>query len=334
MKHRWDSRDADSSGNGPPKRRSVRLLEKTASQLRNGQLCQGCLAITSLRLDPINGCDDGILLSRLLSEVLEEAMQGCKGCLFFCRQLIQFNHVSQLRALKSDPVAKRLVELSQLGSAKLGSAILNLRLLVEPWPKIRLEACEVPRSGTLMLNAGRRSTKSMVPEGTASFSSRFADEDLWKDWGGSCEQIPRLVTPDPTSDETLAIISLWMRKCSKHATCRPVVNQPLPTRVLELSPTLRHKLIEAHGLFGQYVILSHCWGSSNTMYTTTKDNLPTLRQQLDTGALSRNFQDAILFTLRLGFKYLWIDALCILQRDPVDWRRKHHSWETTTIARP
>ncbi|KAK4109673.1 HET-domain-containing protein, partial [Canariomyces notabilis] len=116
-----------------------------------------------------------------------------------------------------------------------------------------------------------------------------------------------------------------MRRCSKHATCRPVVNQPLPTRVLELSPTSRHKLIETRGLFGQYVILSHCWGSSDNMYKTTKDKLPALQQQLDTGALSRNFQDAILFTQRLGFKYLWIDALCIVQDDPADWEKEASS---------
>lgn len=38
--------------------------------------------------------------------------------------------------------------------------------------------------------------------------------------------------------------------------------------------------------------------------------------------LPQNFQDAILTVRKLGLRFLWIDALCIIQDDPVDWARE------------
>ncbi|KAM5349700.1 hypothetical protein ACJ41O_006205 [Fusarium nematophilum] len=36
-------------------------------------------------------------------------------------------------------------------------------------------------------------------------------------------------------------------------------------------------------------------------------------------ALSKNFQDAVVATRALGFRYLWIDSLCIIQDSKEDW---------------
>jgi hypothetical protein len=38
--------------------------------------------------------------------------------------------------------------------------------------------------------------------------------------------------------------------------------------------------------------------------------------------LPRLFQDAILITRRIGYRYLWIDSLCIVQDSPNDWRQE------------
>ncbi|GFF64880.1 hypothetical protein IFM61392_07097 [Aspergillus lentulus] len=38
--------------------------------------------------------------------------------------------------------------------------------------------------------------------------------------------------------------------------------------------------------------------------------------------MPRTFRDAILATRRLGIKYIWIDALCIVQDDPDEWREQ------------
>ncbi|MCJ1251866.1 hypothetical protein MMC30_009104 [Trapelia coarctata] len=41
---------------------------------------------------------------------------------------------------------------------------------------------------------------------------------------------------------------------------------------------------------------------------------------IPTSRLPPSFRDAVTITRRLGIRYLWIDALCIIQDDPEDWR--------------
>lgn len=69
----------------------------------------------------------------------------------------------------------------------------------------------------------------------------------------------------------------------------------------------------------QYACLSYVWGKgSQTQYTTTtKDSLETLNglQGVD---LPQTIKDAIKVAREAGLRYLWVDALCILQDDPTD----------------
>lgn len=55
------------------------------------------------------------------------------------------------------------------------------------------------------------------------------------------------------------------------------------------------------------------------MPLTTRRTLKRHVQCLKIQSLSRTFQDAITVTRLLGLRYLWIDALCIVQDDPQDW---------------
>ena len=72
-----------------------------------------------------------------------------------------------------------------------------------------------------------------------------------------------------------------------------------------------------------YVALSYVWGR-NTPYCTLLSNI---LQHCEPGGLEifRNrlpkvIQDAILLVQRLGYRYLWIDSLCMLQDSPRSWR--------------
>ena len=55
---------------------------------------------------------------------------------------------------------------------------------------------------------------------------------------------------------------------------------------------------------------------------TLKINLKDMQREIPLIMLPQNFQDAILTVRKLQLRYLWIDALCIIQDDPVDWARE------------
>lgn len=67
-----------------------------------------------------------------------------------------------------------------------------------------------------------------------------------------------------------------------------------------------------------YLTLSHCWGKDK-FFTLLKDNLELLQKRIIVEELSKVFQDALLTTLKLGFSYIWIDSLCIIQDSEDDW---------------
>lgn len=69
----------------------------------------------------------------------------------------------------------------------------------------------------------------------------------------------------------------------------------------------------------KYVALSHCWGTKTPSCLTTKENLERQWDNIPWTAVPQTFRDAVLFTRNLGLDYLWIDSLCIVQRDEADW---------------
>jgi hypothetical protein len=71
----------------------------------------------------------------------------------------------------------------------------------------------------------------------------------------------------------------------------------------------------------KYATLSHCWGT-HTFLTLMKDNLNDFLERIPPEALSKTFQDAIDIVQYLGYQYLWIDSLCIMQDDDDDWKKE------------
>jgi hypothetical protein len=66
------------------------------------------------------------------------------------------------------------------------------------------------------------------------------------------------------------------------------------------------------------VTLSHCWGKRPTT-TTTMKNIAEHLKSITLDALPANFRDAVIISRELGYEYLWIDSLCIIQGDRDDW---------------
>jgi hypothetical protein len=99
--------------------------------------------------------------------------------------------------------------------------------------------------------------------------------------------------------------------------CGNVQNSVLPSRVLDVSsdPVRLHV---SQNQVERYVCLSHCWGSS-TIFSTTLGNYKDNQKSIPWSLLPKTFRDAIDYTRRLGYRYLWIDSLCIIQDDNDDW---------------
>lgn len=136
----------------------------------------------------------------------------------------------------------------------------------------------------------------------------------------------------------------WIQSCSAdHAECPSVKDTVLPTRVLDCSTTASEiHLIETGGLKGRYVTLSHCWGKSGKRkpIVTALDNIDARKNGIPLDQLPLTFQDSVIVVRKLGFRYLWIDSLCIIQGDSADWFRecklmaRYYSHSSLTIAGP
>lgn len=70
-----------------------------------------------------------------------------------------------------------------------------------------------------------------------------------------------------------------------------------------------------------YLALSHCWGRKPFL-VMQQDNREDLERSVPMSSPAPNFQDAIAVTGRLGFRYVWIDSLCIFQGSREDLDRE------------
>lgn len=131
--------------------------------------------------------------------------------------------------------------------------------------------------------------------------------------------------PQPTanSDYCFSLAATWIRDClSNHqASCPHDARTELPTRVIDVgindNSTTVH-LVETKGLQGVWVSLSHCWGRI-ARFVTESSNITERMQGIELSELPLTFLDAIRVTRALGYQYVWIDSLCILQDSYQDW---------------
>ena len=155
---------------------------------------------------------------------------------------------------------------------------------------------------------------------------------------------------DPASEEMFALINTWIQNCeSSHGGCTAMTSRttPLPSRVIDVGPadgsqnpyllgvTNQHErqvkplskplLGGTPSLSQRYVALSYCWGNESTL-TTTQKNIRSMEKEIEMNSLPATIRDAVIITRKLGIRYLWVDALCILQGSDdasrSDWERE------------
>lgn len=81
----------------------------------------------------------------------------------------------------------------------------------------------------------------------------------------------------------------------------------------------RISIVDIDGECPAYAALSHCWGSNLNDYKTTSTNLLQRHYGFGVQYLSPTFRDALEIARRLKIRYVWIDALCIVQDSSDEW---------------
>jgi hypothetical protein len=141
---------------------------------------------------------------------------------------------------------------------------------------------------------------------------------------------PFLVTCSYPSSNTANDVAMerlltWLTKCeAEHSSCQHTKTVP-PSRLIKVSDNGELPRVIETGRRNQedkdlsYVCLSHRWGAStrnSSLYTSNKSNYMT---GIPLDALPRLFKDVFHVVRKLGYSYVWIDSLCIIQDSEEDW---------------
>ncbi|KAI1487717.1 heterokaryon incompatibility protein-domain-containing protein [Biscogniauxia mediterranea] len=137
----------------------------------------------------------------------------------------------------------------------------------------------------------------------------------WRELGGFYASADYWKTPCFV-DGVLSMIDNCRRQ---HAQCLAKDVPPLPTMVLDLSMVDREEKVFLHGADhnqqGDYVALSYCWGGPQKLVTTAANLKTHIHEGIRLDLLPMTILEAVRVTACLGIRYLWIDALCIVQDD-------------------
>ncbi|KAK6716757.1 hypothetical protein SNK04_007708 [Fusarium graminearum] len=147
-------------------------------------------------------------------------------------------------------------------------------------------------------------TRSMKSRQVKAFTAESIRQDLM-------DLIERQVKP-------------WMETCQEqgayHQNCTKKKNTAnLPTRLVDVGQIdddmVKLVDIKSNGDAEDftYLILSYCWGNGNANSSTTEKNVARRSQGFTISVLPKTIRDAILLTRMMGFRYLWVDAICIIQ---------------------
>ncbi|KAH8747849.1 heterokaryon incompatibility protein-domain-containing protein [Hyaloscypha finlandica] len=133
--------------------------------------------------------------------------------------------------------------------------------------------------------------------------------------------VPAFDTEVDTSS-TLEAVRSWLQQCC----CVDSARSFKPTRLLHIGSNEDFvTLIETCGTkISNYACLSYCWGGSQPVINSTLRALTPDGWQIYVRDLPNTFKDAITTLRRLGFEYVWIDSLCIVQDDQHDKDREIH----------
>lgn len=102
-----------------------------------------------------------------------------------------------------------------------------------------------------------------------------------------------------------------------------------PTRLIRIGREggeMTAHLVDTEDNSYEYVALSYCWGKQapgegRSWQLTEANNIPH-HKSINLSSIPPTCSDAVLIAWKLGYSYIWIDALCIVQDSHSDWARE------------
>lgn len=139
-----------------------------------------------------------------------------------------------------------------------------------------------------------------------------------------------------SDDKVIKLAQDWIERCEKkHPACGKLPSSFYPSRLIDVSPDGTHNNFHGHvrivsskstevrdtpqpDFTGRYITLSHRWGT--TAFNRLRLNLLQQYQDaLHLDELPLTFQHVIILARKLAVRWIWIDALCIIQDSKQDW---------------
>lgn len=141
--------------------------------------------------------------------------------------------------------------------------------------------------------------------------------------------LPTFISARTCSTQSMQQAESWIHHCCQnHVHCsRQKASARLPTRLIKIefdhTSGFHARLCDSRFLpsDSSYLSLSHRWGEDNPTTLTTA-RLESFYRGISLTSLNRVFRDALEVTAALGYSYVWIDSLCIIQDDSDDWERE------------
>lgn len=292
-----------------PYRLTVKKLNQTAEDYG----CEGCLLIQRA-VQAIHG---------ELAEELEKALATSGGKPVEPMEPVQFRNL-RLEYLDADDLGRLSLSLSALHPKDVTEAMWNFAT----WHKdIKTELYTAPSQA----DPDRpREHRVSTPEYEiyTTFNGTLTDADDYPHWDSIQKRTPQ--SRNTWSDDAVRWVLSKLDECREgHTLCDLSREHPvLPTRVIDVGENFWDykadvKLMVTEGGRGEYLCLSHCWGTPDVApLETTRANFDAHQRAISYRALPSTFRHAIVFARKLHVRYLWIDSLCIIQNDAEDWLKE------------
>ncbi|KAK4147373.1 heterokaryon incompatibility protein-domain-containing protein [Dichotomopilus funicola] len=241
-------------------------------------------------------------------EIEAATRNGCKFCEFMLCRLRETEHLDIFRKLES---RLRTLGYSSTASLSIQSVWLNdsLTLWMNFPGKIASHCNDYGariKIESRVISPIRKAKDVLITVFTANKSL----EQLWRE-----------------NLDYFDLAKTWIDQCStSHKWCGSEKSYARPTRLISIEDKSIKLILtdrEKWETTPRYATLSYCWGRGE-FTKLTPENLHSFLANIPLEGLPKTFQDAVYITRKLGLKYLWIDALCIIQdlSDDADWLRE------------